>query len=261
MLDTTNRYYVYVHLDSDDNVFYVGKGTGDRAWVSAGRSLTWYDKVNNENCKVKLLFVNLSEDEAIQREAETILQYSSTLVNSNNNAKISKLSFKLLDSLFYYDVTSPTFLRWKVPCGRGRQVKKIGDVAGYVGSDIRYGRVWVSGKMMLIHRVIWVLHFGEIPDGLQINHIDNEPSNNHIDNLELVTARENMYKKKKKAKPRLIYKDGVVVSVQISYPDETSFKKHKNFKVSDFNSIEDAVEFAENFRQSKIEENLCYNTI
>lgn len=43
-----------------------------------------------------------------------------------------------------------------------------------------------------VHQLIWVYFNGEIPEGLEINHIDGDPSNNHLENLELVTHRRNI---------------------------------------------------------------------
>ena len=42
-----------------------------------------------------------------------------------------------------------------------------------------------------IHRFIWQAFNGEIPDGLTIDHIDNNPANNRLDNLQLLTNTEN----------------------------------------------------------------------
>lgn len=42
------------------------------------------------------------------------------------------------------------------------------------------------------HRVVWVWYNGSIPDGKEINHIDYNRSNNHIENLEIVSHSENM---------------------------------------------------------------------
>ncbi|MDE5902799.1 MAG: HNH endonuclease [Muribaculaceae bacterium] len=42
------------------------------------------------------------------------------------------------------------------------------------------------------HRVVWVWYNGAIPDGKEINHIDYNRSNNHIENLEVVSHSENM---------------------------------------------------------------------
>ena len=50
-------------------------------------------------------------------------------------------------------------------------------------------------RMYLSHRFIYECITGKmIPDGLQINHIDNCKTNNQIDNLELVSDYENKQK-------------------------------------------------------------------
>ena len=43
------------------------------------------------------------------------------------------------------------------------------------------------------HVVIWYLLKGEIPEGFEVRHIDNNPLNNHIENLVLGTHQDNMY--------------------------------------------------------------------
>lgn len=43
-----------------------------------------------------------------------------------------------------------------------------------------------------IHRLVWLTFRGKIPKPLQINHIDGDKTNNHLSNLELVTASENV---------------------------------------------------------------------
>lgn len=48
-------------------------------------------------------------------------------------------------------------------------------------------------KWYLLHRVVWEAVTGEpIPYGLQVNHIDENKTNNHINNLNLMTPKENM---------------------------------------------------------------------
>lgn len=42
------------------------------------------------------------------------------------------------------------------------------------------------------HRCVWTWFNGEIPDGMVINHKDFDRSNNRIENLEVVTHKENM---------------------------------------------------------------------
>jgi hypothetical protein len=47
-------------------------------------------------------------------------------------------------------------------------------------------------KSLQLHRVVYRKFKGELNDRLVINHIDGNPSNNHIDNLELVTQSKNV---------------------------------------------------------------------
>lgn len=60
---------------------------------------------------------------------------------------------------------------------------------GYYMTGAQY-----DGKMyyFMEHRVIWVWHNGPIPNGLVINHKDYNKANNAIENLELVTQKENV---------------------------------------------------------------------
>lgn len=48
-----------------------------------------------------------------------------------------------------------------------------------------------TAKMFLVHRLVWESFNGPIPNNLQINHIDENPLNNNISNLNLMTAKEN----------------------------------------------------------------------
>lgn len=46
-------------------------------------------------------------------------------------------------------------------------------------------------KYPLVSRLVWSAFNGPIPDGMQVNHIDENPLNNHLDNLNLMTPKEN----------------------------------------------------------------------
>ncbi len=61
----------------------------------------------------------------------------------------------------------------------------------------RYGYpvVCLRGKpkavLKSIHRMVVEAFVGTIPDGMQINHIDGNKQNNHLDNLEICTGSQN----------------------------------------------------------------------
>ncbi len=48
-------------------------------------------------------------------------------------------------------------------------------------------RIWHP----LVHLLVWEAFMGPIPEGMQINHLDENPLNNRLDNLSLVTPKEN----------------------------------------------------------------------
>lgn len=70
-----------------------------------------------------------------------------------------------------------------------RRIKCTEMMNGYIRVRCFYG-----GKcnVLLHHRIMYIHHHGDIPDGLQINHIDGDRANNRISNLEAVTPRENV---------------------------------------------------------------------
>lgn len=91
------QYYVYAHLDSSGQVFYVGKGTGSRAW-STDRHPLWsryVEKHLNGEYQVIILHDNLSAEDVEEVEAEWIAQYSDTVVNWVNMGR--KTDFEALD--------------------------------------------------------------------------------------------------------------------------------------------------------------------
>lgn len=51
----------------------------------------------------------------------------------------------------------------------------------------------VDGKWKgkYVHRLVWEVFNGPIPEGYEINHIDEDKSNNALSNLELVTHKQN----------------------------------------------------------------------
>ena len=69
-----------------------------------------------------------------------------------------------------------------------------GDRAGGVNST-GYQLVRFNGKRYLLHRIIFIMHHGYLPK--YVDHIDNDPLNNRIENLRECTFSENRCNVKK----------------------------------------------------------------
>ena len=86
-------------------------------------------------------------------------------------------------------------LIWKI--NPAKNVKR-GDVAGSL-SDTGYLRVRINEKDYRAHRIIFLYHHGYLTDGLSIDHIDGNKTNNCIENLREVTNSQNILNSKMKA--------------------------------------------------------------
>jgi len=76
-------YYVYVHKDPDGNVFYVGKGAGQRAW-SQDHDAVWHRYVSEKlggRYEVEIIKSELKEEEALELENELMLKHGDRLLN------------------------------------------------------------------------------------------------------------------------------------------------------------------------------------
>ena len=59
----------------------------------------------------------------------------------------------------------------------------------------QFVRIWNSDKKYrthYVHRLVWETFVGPIPEGLQINHKDENKCNNSLENLEVMTPKQNM---------------------------------------------------------------------
>lgn len=69
-------FYVYLHLTEDTNeVFYVGKGKGLRAYKMSGRNKFWHNVVNKHGFTVTIVEENLTEEQSILLEQKLINEY------------------------------------------------------------------------------------------------------------------------------------------------------------------------------------------
>jgi len=99
-----------------------------------------------------------------------------------------------LNTLFRYDFEQGT-LHW-IP-QPGKRCNNTRQTAGcYTTKGYRIVRI--DGCLYKEHRIIWVMHNGPIPDGLDIDHIDRDTTNNKLENLRLATRSINNLNKNSK---------------------------------------------------------------
>jgi hypothetical protein len=84
---------------------------------------------------------------------------------------------------------SDGLLTWKISKGAA----KVGRVAGCLARNAR-GYSWlqvrISGRLYAAHRLAWMHYYGQNPDG-EIDHVNQNATDNRIDNLRVVTHAEN----------------------------------------------------------------------
>ncbi len=73
--------------------------------------------------------------------------------------------------------------------------KKSGKAVGSL-SNRGYLKTTVGGKSFQVHRIIFEMHNGTIPQGFKVDHIDRNQLNNNIENLRLATNSENSRNRK-----------------------------------------------------------------
>lgn len=67
------KYYLYCHRRKDDNsIFYIGKGSGKRAWTRQGRNIYWKRVAEKAGFEVEILYHDLQEEEAFILEKDFI---------------------------------------------------------------------------------------------------------------------------------------------------------------------------------------------
>lgn len=75
----------------------------------------------------------------------------------------------------------------KTLCNQAMQ----GSRAGYVRNQDGYRSVQYRGYAYKEHRIIWIMHYGDIPAGMQIDHLNGVRDDNRIENLRLVSQTVN----------------------------------------------------------------------
>lgn len=97
----------------------------------------------------------------------------------------------------------------------------------------KYPAIYLNGKTIHVHRLEWEKHFGDIPNGCIVHHKDENKLNWSIDNLELLSRKDHIFKHKD-----IVHRKGIRVIAR-----KGSAELH-------FNSIEEAAEFCKTYTSS-----------
>lgn len=71
---------------------------------------------------------------------------------------------------------------------KGRILKLRKDKYGYLKAHL-YKKS--CNKFFSVHRLVWEAFNGAIPEGMQVNHINEDKTDNRLENLNLMTPKEN----------------------------------------------------------------------
>lgn len=174
-------------------------------------------------------------------------------------------------SLFTYDPSVPTGLRWKADRMAGRWLKIKAATAGSPAGNVHKGApkykactVPHSGTNWFTARIIWIIHNGELSNDLVVDHIDGNTLNNDLANLRVVNQVLNNRNASKR-------KDNVSGTVGVHFTEAKDNKggkylyatstwyssanksKNKHFSVSKLGLLPAFAE-AVKFRKGKIDE-------
>jgi len=102
------------------------------------------------------------------------------------------------------------------------------DEGGYSRIRFRYNGKYQNA---FIHRIVYSFFKGEIPDGFLINHIDGDPGNNDLSNLEAVSPRDNFMHAVNILKTKKIFGPGYPPAPRLSPMDVAKIHYFHNFEI------------------------------
>lgn len=198
---------VYFLYDNNNVVRYIGQGNESRTKEinHSSRSKEFKD-IYFDGGRIEVFKAGLLQDEAVNIERDLISRYSSgefpewNLINKMSGYSSIEIKFEELDKILQIDYRYNTFLSWKYdrikkngrPCSKARVGYRAGCI---VESNSKSSYVVIDKRSYSLCRVVWSLHNkSDLSNLLVINHKDGDRLNNHPDNLEAVSQKENIHK-------------------------------------------------------------------
>lgn len=157
-----------------------------------------------------------------------------------NNVELFKEYFEYKDGFLIWAKTSGT-----------RGIK--GTKAGKIRKDGYYD-VGLKGKYYLVHRIIFALHNGYIPE--VIDHINRDPSDNRIENLREVNYSQNAFNSKI-SKNNTTGVKGIRLTKNNKYEARVAVNKITT-QIGTFETLMEAQEAIKVFREKEHGEYSCH---
>lgn len=248
-----NKHYVYVYK-VNKVIRYVGHGVGQRAYSKSSRSNSVLTLFNEESFEIVFLHSELTKEQSEDLENEYLDKYLNNpkdewnLINKRPSSKTLGISPEFANKYWYYDESSPSCLRWKIK----RRATLANSVAGYK-TKLGYYKVSRGKTTYKVHRIIMVLLSNEkIKDYDIVDHIDSNPSNNKSNNLQIITQKENIRKRKRSGKHLGVHWSDKDKSYH-AYFQKDKVRRSKYFSVSTYGSKEKALKEALIWRKVQLE--------
>jgi hypothetical protein len=109
------------------------------------------------------------------------------------NEEIMEINGLSLKDLLIYDENSISFLRWDLEKRNSLGMESRSVLKDHAGAKNKHGYFEVNFiyKSHKVHRIIYEMFNGPLPEGYFIDHIDGNKGNNNKDNLRAVTRTLN----------------------------------------------------------------------
>lgn len=165
---------------------------------------------------------------------------------------MADLSKDMANSLFKY---CDGRLLWK-SLGRGRKkhdiTAKVKD--GYIVVGFNY-------KCYKVHRIIWIMHNGDIPKGHLIDHINGIRDDNRIENLRVVSPSQNQHNRRKRNLNKTVKYKGVSFKKRENTFQASISLNYKYIHIGSFRSAEDAARAYNVAAKKYFGEHACLNEV
>ena len=155
------------------------------------------------------------------------------------------ISQEAIKNALEYDPVTGVFL-WKVAPKRG--LSRVGQVAGTLHKMRGDITITIDQVRYKAHRLAWIYVHGSLPDELEIDHEDNDPSNNAIANLRIASSSQNKFNTRRR-KDNTSGAKGIVWRKDISKWTARCTLFGKTHHLGTFIDLRDAESAVQQYRQ------------